>query len=143
MQVSIVIDLHEGLERNAELAAVIEHPVMMVRNTPWPGIEIQALVESTDLFVSAEFGVFIATAQCPVTTACACVVFKHLDRIARLAQLISRDQASQTRAEDKNGATPCALQRGRPAIGRFRGKAEVVHGLVHQGAATCDADHAQ
>jgi hypothetical protein len=56
MQQGVVIELDERLERNAEALAVIEQRAMVIGNPPWPGIDIEALLELAGLLEAAEFG---------------------------------------------------------------------------------------
>src|SRR5262249_50900232 len=42
MEPSVVVHLNERLERDVEASAIVEHAVVMVRNAPWTGIEIES-----------------------------------------------------------------------------------------------------
>ena len=49
VQIGVVVDLDEGLERDAEPPAVIEQRVVVIGDAPRAGIEIEALVELAGL----------------------------------------------------------------------------------------------
>ena len=60
MQIGVVVELDEGLERDPEAAAIVQDCVMMIGNPPRPRIEIEARVELAPLRCSAELGVDVA-----------------------------------------------------------------------------------
>ncbi len=45
VEVGVLIDLHERLECHAQSTAVVDNAVVMRRNPPWAGIQVQVLVE--------------------------------------------------------------------------------------------------
>ncbi len=136
VNVGVVIDLHEGLERDPEAAAVIEHRVMMIRNAPRTRVDVQIPVEPALLAESAEFRVFIAAAQRPAAPSRLRVEFQDLHAIPGLAQLHGRDHPRDAGAEDQHRrALRRALQIDRPAVARFLGEPQAAHGLVHRRAA--------
>src|SRR4029077_15667976 len=55
VQKRIVIELDERLERDTEALAVIEHRAMVIGNSPWARIDIEALLELAGLLEAAEF----------------------------------------------------------------------------------------
>src|SRR5580700_8812615 len=101
-----MIELDERLERDTQAFAVIEHRAMVIGNSPWAGIDIEALLEFAGLLEPAEFDERISSPQGPVASARAAVEFQDPDLVASLAQLQSRRHAGQPRAEDQDG---CAL----------------------------------
>src|SRR6202011_4365754 len=82
MQVGVVIDLHEGLERDTKPLAVTEHSAMGIRQPPRTRIDVQVRIKSALLSLSAQLRVAIAAAQRPVAAAGARVVFQHLHLVA-------------------------------------------------------------
>ncbi len=62
MQVGIDVELRERLERDVQAPRVVEHRVMMERDPPRTGIEIQPGIELAALAKAAEFGVLVAAA---------------------------------------------------------------------------------
>jgi hypothetical protein len=144
MQERGVVDLREGLERHAQPVRVIEHAVVVVRDAPRAGVEVQAGVELAVLHGAAELGVGVAAAQRPRAAAGARVVLEHLHAVAGLAQLEGRDEARHARAEHQHrGALRRALQVDRARVRRFGGEAQRGHRLVHRGAAGGLADPAE
>ena len=55
VQKSVVIELDERLKGDTQALAVIEDRAMVIRNPPWAGIEIEALLEFTGLLEAPEF----------------------------------------------------------------------------------------
>src|SRR5262249_59449737 len=102
MEPGVVVHLNERLERDVETSAIVEHAVVMVRNAPWSGIEIESRGELASLRAAAELGVAVAAAPRPATTAGTVVVFEHLDAVAGLAQLERRDQSGEASTQDEH-----------------------------------------
>ena len=71
----------------------------MVRQAPGTGIDVLARREFAVLGFTAELGIGVATAQAPVASTGACVVFEHLHRITGLAQFVGRDHAGDAGTE--------------------------------------------
>ena len=103
VQVGVVVDLDEGLERDAEALAVIEQRPMVIGDAPGTGIEVEALVEVTILSGAAEFSVAVTAANGPGAATDAVIILQHLNMISRPAQLIGRDEAGYSGAEDEHG----------------------------------------
>ena len=102
MEIRVVIETGERLERDAELPAIIDHRMMVIGNAPGTWVEIMPLGEAAGLRFAAKFGDFVAAANAPVPAARTLVIFENADLVAGLAQLISRCQASQSGAENEN-----------------------------------------
>ena len=69
MQIGVVVELDEGLERDPETAAIVQDCVMMIGNAPRPRIEIEAGVELARLRRAAELGEDVAAPDRPVPSA--------------------------------------------------------------------------
>ena len=98
-----MIELDEGLERDAEALAIIEQGAVMIGNSPRPGIEIEAFFEVAGLRRAAELRKTVAAAQRPVAAAGAAVEFQDLDLVAGRAQFQCGRHAGKTGAEDQHG----------------------------------------
>ncbi len=144
VQVGVVVDLKERFQRHTQPLGVMHHAVMMVRNAPWAGIDVQILVEFALLGGTAEFGVVVAAAQAPIAAAGAAVVLQHLHFIAGISQLVSGAHTGHAGAQNQDrGARRRTLQiHGTFVRGRIR-KSQCTHGLVHGGTARTHADQAQ
>src|SRR5277367_3376180 len=90
MQIGVVIELDERLERDPEAAAIVQNRVMVVRNAPRSGIEIEAGVELALLRRSAEFRVDVAASQRPVSSARTDVVLEDANLVAGALELDRR-----------------------------------------------------
>ena len=144
MKVGVVIELNERLDRNAEPAAVIENGVVVVRDPPWPRIEIEAVVEQAPLRGAAELGVRIAAPDRPVSTAGATVVFQDVDLVAGLAEFErSRHSGKPGAQDDDRRARRIALELDRAPIGRLRSDPQARHRLIHRGTASGCPDQRQ
>src|SRR5258707_4844724 len=55
VQKGVVIELDERLKGDTQALAVIEDRAMVIRNPPWAGIEIEALLEFTGLLEATKF----------------------------------------------------------------------------------------
>src|SRR5215208_3783316 len=95
MQIGVVVDLDERLQRDAAPLAVVEDRVVVIGNAPRPRIDVVAGIEVTFLRVAAELGVAVAAAQGPVPPTGAAVILEHLYAVAGLAQLIGGDQSGK------------------------------------------------
>ena len=123
-----MVELDEGLERDAKPAAIVEDRVVVVGDAPWAGIEVEAGVETARLGRAAELGVDVAAADRPVPAAGTAVVFEDFDFVAGPAELERRGHAGEARAEDQDGRPMrIAIEFDRAAIRRFRRKAEAHH----------------
>ena len=111
VQVGVVVDLHERLERHAEPLAVAQHAAVVIGNAPRTRIDVQVLVELALLRDAAEFRVAVAAAQAPIASARPAVVFQHLHLVAGVAQLVGGAHAGHARAQNQHrGAPGRALQ---------------------------------
>src|SRR6516162_5055507 len=63
VQISVVVDLDERFETDAQAPAVIEDSAVVIGNAPGPGIEVEVLVERAGLLKAAELGITVAAAQ--------------------------------------------------------------------------------
>ena len=144
VQVGVVVQLHERLERDPETLAVTEHPVMVVRKSPRTRIDVQTLVEAAFLGNAAKFGVAVAAAQRPVASAGAGVVLENLNLVSGVAQLIGGDEPGDASTEHEDRATPRGgaklYRRAKARLGR---ESETVHRLIHRSTAGAQADHSQ
>jgi hypothetical protein len=144
VQQSVVIELDERLERDAELPAIIQHGMMVIGNPPRPRIEIVALFEFAGLARAAELGEAITAAQCPVASAGPAVEFQHLYLVAGLVQFQRGRHAGEARAKHQHRCAPgIAIELDRAAIAGLRSKAEAGHGLIHRSAAGDRSHHRQ
>ena len=144
VQIGVVVDLDERLERHAEALAVIQQAAVVVGDAPRPRVEIQAGIELAVLHGAAHFGVAVAAAQRPGASAGAVVVFQQLDPVAGPAQLHRGHHAGHTRAQHEHaGAVRAAVQLERAAIGALLGMAEGGHGHIHRSPAGRGADQAE
>ncbi len=100
MHVRVVVESVERFQRHLEALGVIEHAEVVIRQSPRARIDVQARIEFAFLFESAEFGVFVAAAQRPRTSARALVVFENLDVVAGLAQFVGGDETGETCAQN-------------------------------------------
>ena len=69
VHVGVVVDLQEGLERDAEPLAVTEHAAVVIRQPPGTGIDVETGIKLALLGYAAQFGEAIAAAQGPVAPA--------------------------------------------------------------------------
>src|SRR5258706_4332709 len=69
VQIGVVVELHEWLERNAKALAVAQHPAMVVRQPPRTGIDVQTRIKTALLGLSAQLCIAVAPAQRPVSAA--------------------------------------------------------------------------
>jgi hypothetical protein len=118
-----------------------QQAIVVVRDAPRAGIDVEALVELAFLRVAAEFGDRVAAAYGPVTAASAAIVFEDLHLVAGLAQFESRQHAGQARAKNQHrGALRIALELDRTLVVGFGRQPQAGHGLVHRGATRGHAD---
>ena len=144
MKKRIVIELDEGLERHAEPAAVIQDGMVMVGDSPGPGIEIEAFVERASLRGAAEFGEGIPAAQGPVAAACPAVELENPHLVSGLAQLQCRRHAGKAGAEDENGSAPgIAVELDRTLVSGIGREPQAGHRVIHRGAAGNRSDQGQ
>ena len=85
VQKRVMIELNERLKRNPQAPAVIENRTMVIGNSPWAWIDIEALLEFAGLPEPTEFGELIAAPQGPIAPPCPAVKFQELDLVASLA----------------------------------------------------------
>src|ERR1700709_2750848 len=95
----VVIELDEGLERDAEAFAVIEQSAVMIRNPPWPGLDVERVRKAAGLRRAAKLGKAVAAPERPVATSGAAVELQHLDLVAGGAQFERGRHAGETGAE--------------------------------------------
>ncbi len=144
VDIGVVVDLGEGLERHAQPVGVMQDAVMMMRQPPGTGIDVLAGIELDMLGGAAEFGVSVAAIERPVPPAGAAVIFQHLHFVARIAQLDRRRHARDARAQDENrGAGLYRAQFRRTGITRLLREAHFGHRAVHGGRSRQCADHVQ
>ena len=144
MQIGIVIELLERLERHAQPLAVIEQAVVVIGNAPRPGIEVEAGVELAFLRRAAQLGIAVAAAQRPVAAAGAVVELEHLHLVAGLAQLQRRHHAGQPGAENQHRcALGIAVELDRPLVAGLRRVSEAGHRLVQRGTSGRQPDQLQ
>ena len=94
--------VEEDLHRNAELAAVVQHAVVRVRNAPRADVDVLAFVERADLALAAELRCARALAHRPLQAADALARFEHLVVVAKLAEFVADDQAGHAAAENED-----------------------------------------
>ena len=144
MHHGVVIDLNKGLQRDTELMAVIEHCMVMVRDTPRSGIEVQALIKLALLGRTAQLGKAVTTAQRPATPARLGVELQHLDLIPGFTQFVSGSHARKPCPENQStGALGRAAQGKIALVGGFCGKAQGAHCLIHRSGTRCHTDPVQ
>ncbi len=102
VQVRVVVDLAEGLERNTQALGVVHHAVMVVGDAPRTGVDVQVLIKIALLGEAAEFGVPIAATQAPISPPGPSVVFEDLNLVTGIAQLVSGGHPGHTRAENQH-----------------------------------------
>src|ERR1035441_1096567 len=100
VEVGVVVDLDEGLQRDAEPLAVAQHSPVMIGQAPGARIDIQVLIEPALLSLTSQFRITIAPAQSPVAAAGAGVVFEYLDPVAGIAQFVGGHESSHARTQD-------------------------------------------
>ena len=84
---------------------------MVIRNAPWPRVQIKPVSEIAVLDGTAEFRIAIAAPDRPGPPARAIVVLEHLHLITRVPQLEGRDEAGHARAEHENPRSfGCAVE---------------------------------
>src|SRR5262249_4330562 len=102
VEIGVVVDLDERLERDAEALAIIEQTAMVERDSPWSRIEIETGNEIAFLLRAAELDITVSAAERPTAPANPSGIFEHLDRIAGLAQLVSCGHAGEPSTEHEN-----------------------------------------
>ena len=95
MQIGVVIELDEGLERDPEAAAIVQNRVMMIGNAPWPRIEIEAGVELAFLRRAAQLRVDVAAPHRPVPSARTRVELEHAHVVAGALKLDRRGHSGE------------------------------------------------
>ena len=141
MQISVVIELDERLERNPEATAIIEDGVMVIGNPPRAWIEIEAGVEGAGLARPAELGEHVAAPDGPVPSARTIVVFEHAYPIAGALEPDRRRHSGEAGSQnDDRRPFGIAIEPDRTAVGRFGRKSEPGHHLIGAGAAEACAD---
>src|ERR1700690_4568681 len=95
MQIGVVVELDERPERHPEAAAIVQNRVMVVRNAPWSGIEIEAGVKLAPLRRAAELRVDVAASERPVSSARTKVEFKNANLVARALELDRRGHSGE------------------------------------------------
>jgi hypothetical protein len=142
MDIGVVVDLEERLQRYLQEPAVVQQGGVMVGNPPGSGVQIEALVELHVLGETAQLGVAIAAVERPVPASGTVVVFEHLDPVAGLAQLIGDAEAGEAgaRHQDRRPLRIAGQFQGSVEAG-LAGVGEGAHRLVHDGAAGRLADH--
>ena len=104
MDPGVVVDLHEGFERDAKLPAVVKHGMVVVGDAPRTGVEVLALGEAAVLHVAAQLGEGVAAAYRPAASTGALVVFQDRDLVAGIAQFERCDHAGQAGTENQHAA---------------------------------------
>src|SRR4030095_9317351 len=119
VHISVVVDLDEGLERDAEPLAVIEDRLVVIGNAPGSGVEILPLVKRARLTCAIDLGDAVAAPDRPAAAAGACFAFQQLPPIAGTSELDRCDQTREPRAEHQNrGALGITVELDRPGIRR-------------------------
>ena len=138
MQIGVVVELDEGLERDPEAAAIVQDRVMVIGNAPWPRIEIKAGVELALLRCAAELGVDVAAPERPVPSARTRVIFKHAHFVAGALKLDRRGHSGEAGPQnDDRRALGVAIEFDRTPVRRFLGVSEASHRLI--GGRSADA----
>ena len=140
---AIGIDL--DLERDAELAAIAEHGLMMAGEPRRPRVPVQALVEFADLAGAVGHVERGAAPDGPVAPADAIADLEHGAVVAGLAELVRRRQAGHSGAEndDLGAVTGAPLERQRLGDGSRAKEAHRLHGEVGGAVAADLRDPAQ
>jgi hypothetical protein len=117
MNIRVLINLHERLERHAEPFTVIEHRAVMVGDAPGARIYVEAIIESTILHRSTHFGEAVATSNRPGAAAGAVVLLQDRNIVARASQLHGGHHPGDARTEDQDaGAFWVTLQADRASV---------------------------
>src|SRR6202020_2069985 len=131
MQIGVMVELDEGLERHPETAAIVQERVMVIGDAPWPGIEIEAGVELAPLRRAAELRVDVAASERPVSSARPEVVLEYANLVAGALELDRRRHSGEPGAEDDDrGAFGIAVELDRTAVWRFLRMPKASHRLV-------------
>ncbi len=113
------IDL--DLERNAQFVAVAKHGVVRGGQARGPGVEVVALLEGAGLARAVGEIHIGAVADAPIAAAGALARFENRARPPRLAQLVGRDQAGNSPAENHHARAFAVYETQRTGFGgRFR-----------------------
>src|SRR5262249_24056506 len=141
MQIGIMVELDEGLQRDVEPPAVVEQRAMVIGNSPWTRIDIEPLLEFAFLLESAELDKTVAAADRPVAAAGAVVEFEDLNLVAGLAQFQRRHHAGEPGTQDQD-RRPLRITRelDRALVGGFGREAETRHRVIHRRTAGDGAD---
>src|SRR5665213_4405927 len=136
VDIGVVIDLDERLERDFEALAIIEQRAVVIGNAPRAGIDVEAGIEGAILREAAELDIAVAAAQGPAPPAGAPAIFEDLHFVAGLAQLERRYHAGNPGAEDQHrGALRIAVEAERSLVVGGRRVTQDGHRLIpHTGA---------
>src|ERR1700722_4851808 len=141
MQIGVMVELDEGLKRHPETAAIVQDRVMVIRNAPWPGIEIEAGVELAPLRRAAELRIDVAASERPVSSARPEVVLEYANLVAGALELDRRSHSGEPGAKnDDRGAFGIAVELDRTAVWRFLCMPKASHRLVGGRSANARAD---
>ena len=144
MDIGVVVDLGEGLQRHAQPVDVMQDALVVIGQAPGAGIDVLAGIELDMLGGAAQFGIGVAAIERPVTAAGAAVIFQHRHFIAGVAQLHRRDHAGNAGAQHQHR---CAGRRGRQLDRALEGgsvsQGQFVHGVIQGRRPGSDADHGQ
>jgi len=94
MQVHLVIDLDERLERQLWALCMVEYALMVIQNPPRPWVQIKPVSKIAVLGGTAEFCITITAPDSPDPTTGAVVAHERLHVVARVPQLEGRDYSS-------------------------------------------------
>ncbi len=137
------VRVHEDFELDPELPAVTEHRRMICRNTRRSGVEVEAIVEFTDLPGMATFLDRVSPAQRPAATAHALARFQQMAVVSRLTEQVGGGQAGEAGAQndDAGPTTGSGFELGRACMNEVvRQQAETLHDEIGSAEAACFAD---
>ena len=141
VDIGVVIDLNERLERDFEALAIIEQRAVVIGNAPRAGIDVEAGIEGAILREAAELDIAVAAAQGPAPPAGAPAIFEDLHFVAGLAQLERRHHAGKPGAENQHrGALRIAVEAERSLVVGGRRVSQAGHRLIHRTGARRRAD---
>jgi hypothetical protein len=124
-----------GLQRDAELPAIVDHLHMMMRNAAGPGVEPQPFVEPALLQRAAHLGKAVAAPERQAASAETARRFQHDAVVPRAIELVGGAQAGHAGTQDRNGLAGAGLLRQSELCGvcgrrlqEFPGRQGLVHG---------------
>ena len=144
MQVCVVIDLDERLERYLQAFGIVEYTLVVIRNAPRPWVQVKPVCKIAVLGGTAEFCITIPAPDSPGSTTRTVVVLEYLHVVARVPQLKRCDETGHARAEHEN-SSPLGrtIESDRSGVGRGIGEPQRAHALHHGGRAEALADQRQ